>query len=236
MSTEVNIETSSEPVTQKPVYPQQGSPLQGEGASWFLRVARSIGILILGLIVPAFVLIQAYVALGGLSENVNVITRTTAQQQLARTAPFLHSGNDYALFSMLAEEKSNEAIVVNKQMMKIVTMQIGFSLMSLGLMLVTLGFNEGGADISGAWSTIKFDFRTGSSGVLVFVIGGAMAAAGGLLKNDYKTVPIPEFVAQMQSPLTNEMRIYVACRKRLPNTYKECFTNSFEASVSGGLR
>lgn len=61
------------------------------------------------------------------------------------------------------------------------------------MMFIILGINdgrvEGVTDING----LKFDFKTGPSGVAIFIVGAIMATDGEVLKNDYNTVPIPGY-------------------------------------------
>jgi len=199
---------------------------------------RTIAIIVLGILVPVFVLVQAYLGLSKLSDVVSGDVKAARPAQvLADVQPHLRTGNDYALFSVIAAEHTNEVVVTNKQVMKTVTMQLGFAVVSLGLMLTILGINDGGANGSGDFQGLKFDFKTGSTGVVVFVVGAAMAAAGGLLKNEYNTVPIPEFVYGQAAPSNAaDARAafqYRQCKAQAGKDYRECFVNSFEKNILG---
>lgn len=198
--------------------------------------ARGAAIAIFGVAVPIMLLLQAYWGLSVLSEQVGATGGSATAAQLFEQARVkLHDANDYALYSVISAEQTNLSVLVNKQIMKISVMQIGFAVISLGIMFIILGFNDGGADATVESSGVKVDFKTSSTGAVVFVIGAAMAAAGGILKNDYNTVPIPGYIdrgdgaAQMEHARTVE--IFQECRNLKPANpalSQECFFKMFE--------
>lgn len=194
------------------------------------RVAHALAIGLLGIIVPMVVLAQAYVGLADLGATVGRDAYAASPaKMLAEAKPALASANDYALFSLLSAEHTNQVVVTNKQVMKITIMQIGFAVISLGMMLVILGINDGGGSGAASVLDLKFDFKTGSTGVLVFVVGAAMATAGGVLKNDYTTVPLPGYVAQPTATGDADIRaMYATCKANAGANYAACFAKSFE--------
>jgi len=201
-------------------------------------VVRPIAIVLFGVIVPLFILVQAYVGLATLGADVNN-TRTSDDlvTTLSTVKKSLTNGNDYALFSLLYTEHANQKTMINKQIMKVAIMQIGFAVISVGMMLIILGFNDGGAAGGAEVSGVKFDFKSGSTGVVVFLAGALMATTGGVLKNDYNTVPIPEFVyADFNPEYTKSINAYNECKKLGEDKFKVCFIGIFQKINQGVLK
>ena len=116
-------------------------------------------------------------------------------------------------------------------------MQIGFAVISVGMMLIVLGINDGGAAAGAHVASIQFDFKTGSTGVVVFVVGALMATAGGVLKNDYSTVPIPSFFYDSAPPeYVKSINAYKECKKLGDNKFQPCFIGVFEKVNEGALK
>ena len=127
--------------------------------------------------------------------------------------------------------------MINKQIMKVTIMQIGFAVISVGMMFIVLGINDGGASGGAEVSGFKFDFKSGSTGVVVFVVGALMATAGGVLKNDYNTVPIPEFVYLSTHPeYTKSINAYIECKKFSEDKFRDCFIGVFQNINQGVLK
>lgn len=103
--------------------------------------------------------------------------------------------DDYTLYALIYVETSNRKVMLNKQLMKMAIIHIGFAVISVGMLLLLLGIDGGGMDFEGEHTGIgaKINLKIASSGVLVFVVGATMAALGGLLINQYKTADIPPF-------------------------------------------
>lgn len=165
------------------------------------QFARSIAILLFGIIVPLALMFQAYTGISQIDAAVGggIASESTAET-LAKARETLRDGNDYSLFAMLSAERVNHSVVISKQRMKIVVMQIGFAVASIGLMFIMLGINDGGGAVTGQGGGIGIDFKTGSTGALVFVVGAAMATAGGVLKNEYHTADVPQFGLNVADP------------------------------------
>ena len=200
--------------------------------------AREIVVLLFGVVVPFFMLAQAYVGLSSLSNNVNYHQTTdNLVVSFEKAKKSLSNGNDYALFALLYTEHANQKTMINKQVMKISVMQLGFAVVSLGMMLILLGFNDGGATANASISEIKFDFKSGSSGIVVFVIGALMATAGGVLKNDYGTVPIPDFLYTQQSnEISRSVSAYTECKKLGEARLLDCVVGVFEQLNQDALK
>ncbi|RYY26261.1 MAG: hypothetical protein EOP62_10460 [Sphingomonadales bacterium] len=196
---------------------------------------RSAAILVFGVLVPIVLLIQAYTGLSGLNDAVSrAIAKDTPAEQIAKARAELRSANDFALFSMMSAERANQVVMVNKQVMKVVVMQIGFAVSSMGLMFVMLGINDGGGSAAMGGTGLTFDFKTGSTGALVFVIGAAMATAGGVLRNEYKTVQVPQFTANGDAA-GGYLQAYAeladtraSCAKLGGSAAEQCFYQTFE--------
>lgn len=196
-----------------------------------------IAILGLGIIFPAFTLLQAYAGLSNLREKVMAesdnVKLVQIYQEFKKNA---RSADDFRMFALLFTENANQKTMINKQVMKVSIMQIGFSVMSLGLMFVVLGINDGGANATGSFMGVQIDIKKASTGVLVFLIGAGMATAGGVLKNDYSTVKIPMFGDDVAGKVIERDRRTVAafnaCKEQGGNAEK-CFYQIFELINKG---
>lgn len=199
----------------------------------FSRV-RLIAIVLFGAVFPSIVMYSAFSDISKLTslidydgdlKNVVTVYDSIADEQLKET-------NEYILFSLLITENANQNAMVNKQVMKAAVMQIGFAVISIGMLFIVLGFNEGGIDGAGSFGDFSFDLKTGSSGLAAFMIGAVMATMGGVLKNEYKTVPVPDFVFKSKhAPLSVKdfNGLSEACKKRLPNNVDQCIVNGLNA-------
>jgi hypothetical protein len=119
--------------------------------------------------------------------------------------------------------------MTNKQVMKVSVMQIGFSVISIGMMLIVLGINSGGVKGAVEGAGLKFDFKTGSTGVAVFLVGAVMATAGGVLKNKYKTGVIPKYISEDSSKESEEtIAAYNECKSQKITSPQECFIKFYE--------
>ncbi|MFT4503162.1 hypothetical protein [Caballeronia sp. 15711] len=157
--------------------------------------ARSFGVLFFGVILPVVVLFQAYMTLYAMPKTIPGHEMDVVQTfgDVKKLASDSNIANDYALFAMLFAEQSNKQAIVNKQLLKVVIIQVGFAVISVGLMFIILGISDGGATFGGKGGGISVDLKTGSTGLVTFVIGAAMAAGGALIPNEYTTVGAPDF-------------------------------------------
>jgi hypothetical protein len=131
-------------------------------------------------------------------------------------------------FSLLYSESANQKTMINKQVMKVSIMQIGFAVMSIGTMFIVLGINDGGARGSAHFSGLKVDIRKASTGVLIFLVGAAMATAGGVLKNEYSTVTIPKYgLSEKTKEVLGKQRwqeiFYKHCKEKPHDEAAQCF-------------
>jgi hypothetical protein len=191
-----------------------------------------IAVVVLGVVFPILILAQAYLGLASLARNID---RSLSQDQVVdvfeRVQPLTKSANDYALYSAMFAENVNQTVITNKQIMKVVIIEIGFAAMSLGLMFVMLGFNDGGGEGGVGWGDVRIDFKTASTGALVFVAGALMATAGGVQKNEYKSVPVPEYIALGPSgPSEAEKSNFEAYRncEALGDEFAACFLSLYQ--------
>ncbi|MEL6487498.1 MAG: hypothetical protein AAFQ13_10200 [Pseudomonadota bacterium] len=199
-------------------------------------IAKGAAVAIFGIIVPIAILFQAYLGLSELRSDVSKhLTEQTTSEEYKQVRPLLQGANDYAFYNLLYSEKTNLAVVTNKQVMKVTVIQIGFAAISLGLMFVMLGVNDGGAEGAVEGSGIKVDFKTSSTGAVVFVVGALMATAGGVLKNEYVTVPIPGYIDRgdgvNQQAHIQALEIYEDCRSQ-PKIKYECFYKHFASEFA----
>jgi hypothetical protein len=206
-----------------------------------VRLGRGLAVLLLGVLVPCVVLFQAYVGLTAANETVSrQLTATSPAQVFVGAAPSLRTANDYALFSFLSAEKTNQSVMLNKQVMKLSVMQLGFAVASLGMMFVVLGIRDGAVTAGGEVAAVKFDLRTGSTGLVVFLVGAGMAAAGGILSNEYRTVPTPNYIENGRISFSGAgdsdqvRQYYDECTEQAKASAAECFYNTYRHYVLKG--
>ena len=194
-----------------------------------LLLSRLIVIVIFGVIVPVIILFQAYQGTSYLSKN---LPYTDTPDDLVKTFSAaklsINNANDYALFSLLYTEHANQKTMINKQIMKVSVMQIGFSVISIGMMLIVLGINAGGIEGVGEANGIKFDIKIGSTGIAVFLVGSVMATVGGVLKNDYTTGQIPKYVFESSTKEHETIARYKQCKEQKEVNFERCFLASYE--------
>lgn len=166
-----------------------------------VKIARTIAIILFGLVFP---LIIAIGVSGRIDRAEGFVERASSgsyvMEQFAKQPNPFKSANDYALIALADSERANLAVMINKQVMKLVIVYMGFAVMSFAMMFIVLGITDGPVLASGAASGFKFSLQFGSIGAAVFVLGAAMSAGGGLLRNDYHTVGLPGFLGSESGP------------------------------------
>jgi len=195
---------------------------------------RNLAILIFGVLFPVVILFQAYIGINSLRDE--VAYKTTVGDlvlNLSKAKPHLESANDYALYSLIYVEHANQKTMINKQVMKSAIVNIGFAVISVGMMLIILGINEGsrsGAEASADIQGVKFDFKTGSTGVAMFIVGAIMSTVGGVLKNEYQTSEIPKYESMSVPGVTakyeESIKAYKACNAQ-GKGFEGCFSQIF---------
>lgn len=195
------------------------------------RAAQTIIVLVFGAIIPTLLLALAAIGLTDLQRSLTPAAGEFATTLEATQTTVSQAGdpNSYVLAAFVFSEHSNRTVITTKTRLKIGIVQIGFSVMSVGIMFLLLGIKDGGFDTTVGSNDLKFDFKTGSTGLATFVIGALMAAGGGLLKNDYTTVGVPSFSAVSGRVSTNDFRaILEDCRKLPESQLATCFVKSLE--------
>lgn len=192
--------------------------------------AKHLSILLLGIVVPLAVLGLAFKNVSALSTSISYTSPPESTAHLLKEAKnTIKEVNDYYLFSLIYTEHANQKTMINKQTMKVSIMQIGFAVISIGMMFIVLGIDAGGAESTIDISGIKVDFKTASTGVVVFVVGTTMATLGGVLKNDYGTVPIPEYYFPDNSKKLQKLENhYKDCKSQKDVKAEDCFFAMFE--------
>lgn len=192
--------------------------------------ARQLSILLLGIIVPLIALSLAFQNISTLSTSISFTSDPKSTVELLKEAKeIIKEGNDYYLFSLIYTEHANQNTMVNKQTMKVSIMQIGFAVISIGMMFIVLGIDAGGAEGTSDIAGVKINFKTASTGVVVFVAGTTMATLGGVLKNDYGTVPIPKYHFPNDTAALEKLKGYLEdCRLQKDVKTEECFLAMFK--------
>ena len=192
------------------------------------KLSYQLSIAVFGVIFPVYILIQAFQGVSSLQEEVAYKKPLTELiSDFSKAENSITSANDYALFSLMYVEHANQKTKTNKQVMKAVIVHAGFAVISVGMMLILLGINDGGLEGGAGLDALKFDFKTGSTGVGVFVIGAMMATAGGVLKNEYTTSKIPMYGGTWNEQHIKSINAYKSCYAKKEDKFEKCFVNKF---------
>lgn len=203
---------------------------------------RGSAIVLLGVLIPIIVLVQAYAGLDKLTSEVRQEGTTASLVETFKAVKHQASApDDYRLFSLLYSEHANQKTMINKQVLKVSIMQIGFAVVSVGMMFIVLGIRDGGATGTAEGGGLSFNFKVGSTGVLMILVGAAMSTAGGVLRNEYNTVPIPLFggsagVPEAEGQLAQSIEAYKTCKREAGDEKDKCFINLFEQINFGERR
>ncbi|MDF7657791.1 hypothetical protein PUG81_02320 [Erwiniaceae bacterium L1_54_6] len=197
----------------------------------FLSI-KVIAAVFLGLIFPVVIILQSLSGLRTLSSDFHQLDSTNSiVEEVAKLKENITTDNDYKFVSMVYLENKNYTVMLKKQVMKIIIMQIGYATMSVGLMLIVLGFKDQEHVLSGGWRDIKIDFKTGSTGAAVVVVGAIMATLGGVLKNEYSNNPLPDYGQHLDIDSMTYL-IYQGCKIHAGDKIADCFLNSYEKVIS----
>ena len=168
----------------------------------FLATLQVGVISVFGLIVPIVLCIQAHASMSAMEVDAGRFDFTRLSDVLPATKAIQKpSSLDYTFAALLLMESSSRHIMLSKQRMKMAVMQVGFAVISIGIMFIFLGIDAGGIDATGTLSqgadkatmNAGFSLKVASTGLVAFLIGASMVAAGGLLKNEYISPEIPVY-------------------------------------------
>jgi len=210
-----------------------------------MKKLRLLAVLVFGALFPALMLYHSYTSINTLGESAYYETSSSELiDDFAKVKESIDKPNDYALYSLMHVELGNQNTMLNKLMMKSMIIYIGFSVISVGIMLIVLGIRYEGADgLEGTFegAGVKVDFKTSSSGVVVFCAGAVMSTLGGVLNSQYTASTIPNFEAS-RSPNSDEGRSYRSalhyfkeCNKRQEKIKEACFYSAFRKTNKGKL-
>jgi len=196
------------------------------------KITRSAVIFLFGLLLPLFLLVGAYTHLTEFDTKINNIdTSQELQHNYDALKGNLVSANDYVLYSLMFVEQSNQRTMLNKQSMKLTIIHIGLAVISVGMMFIILGINDGGGEGGVKLSGIDFNFKTVSSGLAIFIAGALMASGGALINNIYTTAAVPGYV-QILSPESNSddktnnlVKFYKSCRQYEDDKFQRCLVS-----------
>ena len=177
-----------------------------------MKNIKYIVAILLGVIAPVLILAQSYVSVGETTKMLDANTDVSDVISQFKKIDSMTSPNDYRLLSLMLVEAGNIKTIVNKQIMKTTVVNIGFAVISVGLALMLLGIRESlssskdqdtarqeSHDLAIGVAGVTFDIKTGSTGVIVIVIGAAMATIGGVLPNQYKGSGLPYYTAENEN-------------------------------------
>ena len=196
------------------------------------KLIKAFGVIAFGLVFPVIVLFQAHASISALGNDVSYAT-TLGQlsNQVSAAKSEAWDVNQIALYSLLYVEHANQKTMINKQLMKTSIVNIGFAVISIGMMLIVLGIEkDNNVQASGKMQGLNFDVKTGSTGVAIFLVGAVMATLGGVLKNNYKTSEIPTYTVLSKGDYSESyeksVAAYKTCRDQKTD-FELCFTQIF---------
>lgn len=222
----------------------------------YLSHARASTVLLFGIFFPIVLLVSSYIGLKNTRDTISSIETPSALIGTIESMNRINADSrDYALYSLLYLENANKTMMVNKQVLKTTVIEIGFAVMSIGIMLLVLGIGRSdGVDITSKIKSLdlSFDVKTLSAGTAVFLAGALMSSSAGLLKNEYTLSEIPIYAAaakpvavtqikssQSLSALKNKINIvgFKTCDKlKEMSSKQECFFKYYFKYNEGELK
>jgi|GEM_PF-1812717 hypothetical protein len=158
------------------------------------KFIQYFAVAIFGIAIPVYLMGAVVTNVSAVNQEISYAgSLDSTIESFSEAKKHLKTPNDYALLAMLSAESANQKTMINKQVMKVTVIQIGFAVISIGMLFVVLGFNEGGAEGGASNGVLSFNFKTGSSGLAAIIVGAAMANLGGVLNNAFSTVQVPMF-------------------------------------------
>lgn len=182
--TDASLPIPAEPIGSKPPFYRS------------IALTRLIAIAMFGLLLPLFIALRVDSRIDSAEDFVTQAASSSfIISQFEKSPGKFKTPNDYALVALADSERANLAVMLNKQVMKLVVIYMGFAVMSFAMMFIVLGFTDAPVLASGSGAGFSLNLQFGSIGAAVFVLGAAMAAGGGLLRNEYRTVGLPKFAS-----------------------------------------
>lgn len=164
-------------------------------ANAITKMGRVLVVALLGLVLPAVLLADAYVAIKDLDQGVAAVADLKVlEQSLPAPMRAFKSPNDYVFLSAVFLESGAQRVALNRLRMKVAVVHVGFSLMCVGLLFVLAGINPGSIELSAtAPEGVGASLKTASGGAAILLVGALIAAAGGLAPSTYKSGTVPTF-------------------------------------------
>ncbi|MCG7584571.1 hypothetical protein [Photobacterium sp. OFAV2-7] len=165
--------------------------------------------IVFGVVLPCVIIVNAFLLANRVADN--LLQSNGISKQLltdySTVSGTLKSDRDYELFAAVFLENQNSQTFINKQLLKTVVIHIGFVMISIGVAFIILGVEDKGIDVSGEGTWITFNLKTGSVGLCVFLAGALLAAGGGLIPNEYKTITITSTAVAGETPPSEQQII-----------------------------
>ena len=190
------------------------------------KYIQYFAVAVFGIAIPVYLMGSVITNVSAVNQEISYAgSLDSTIKSFSEAKDHLQTPNDYALLAMLSAESANQKTMINKQIMKVIVIQIGFAVISIGMLFVVLGFNEGGAEGNASNGVLSFNFKTGSSGLAAIIVGAAMATLGGVLNNAFSTVQVPTFSGQASVPVVLEtdgsVSIVVEAFKACDSAFKD---------------
>ena len=174
---------------------------QKQSKNAYLFGTQVFSALFLGIILPMIVISISLYDMNRVMSSLD--DRLSVQEigdQVSGLAGKLNHSNDYALYTVMFLERTNQSVIINKQLIRSLVIMIGLAVICIGLAFAVLGVKESGMDVNGAVQGLSFDVKAGTPGIAAIVIGGIMVTIGGVWPGQYTTNQSPSFSPMHASP------------------------------------
>ncbi|WP_374419507.1 hypothetical protein [Chromobacterium sp.] len=205
----------------------------------FSLVARVLLIFFFGVVLPLLFMYGTYTQTTEVIAKLLKTELISPERIMATSKGFNKEYNDYMMYSWSQAQLVNQTVVMAKLHIRAAIISIGLSSMSIGVMFVVVGINDGGGNLSVGGRGVSFSLITNSTGAIVFTIGAMMAAVSGLYPIRLSTGSLPAFnvaTPSLRSEIARKPHISIedmkqGCANYYLDEYKDCYIQFLEAGL-----
>jgi hypothetical protein len=159
----------------------------------FFRI-QMISAFALGIIIPIIVISIALTRMNDVMDSLDSrMSVSEIEEQISSLQGKMNHSNDYALYTVMFLERTNESVVISKQLIRSMVVLIGLTVICIGLAFAVLGVKEGGVDLNGSVQGFAFDVKASTPGLAAIAVGAIMVTIGGVWPGQYTTNQSPSF-------------------------------------------
>lgn len=167
----------------------------------FFRI-QMISAFALGIIIPIIVISIALTSMNDVMDSLDSrMSVSEIGEQISGLQGKMNHSNDYALYTVMFLERTNESVVISKQLIRSMVVLIGLTVICIGLAFAVLGVKEGGVDLNGSVQGFAFDVKASTPGLAAIAVGAIMVTIGGVWPGKYTTNQSPSFSPMHQISL-----------------------------------